>query len=200
MRPIAQADGHDDPGLIDQLVPGVAAVIDDITVGVEDAVGEPVLPHELPDVLDRVEFGAFWRQRDEGDVGWHNEFVGQVPARLIEDQHRMRARRDRGGDLGEVQSHRLNVAGGQNEAGGLTVLRADRTKDIGGSGTLVLQCHGTGAAPGPAPGDLRLLPDAGFVGEPNLYGARVNPLLARDLFQKTGETFLKWSIAPSACA
>jgi hypothetical protein len=29
--------------------------------------------HKLPDVLDRVEFGAFRRQGDNGDVGRHNE-------------------------------------------------------------------------------------------------------------------------------
>ena len=51
-------------------------MIDDIVVRVEDAVGEPVLPHELPDVLDGVEFGAFGRQRDKGDVRRHDELVG----------------------------------------------------------------------------------------------------------------------------
>jgi hypothetical protein len=198
MRPIAQTDGHDGPRLIDQFVPGVGAVIDDIAVGVEDAVGEPVLPHELPDVLDRVEFGAFWRQRHEGNVGWDDEFVRQMPTRLVENQRRMRARRDCGGDLGEMQVHRLDVACRQNQAGGLAVPGADRAKYIGGGGALIALCHGTGAALGPAPGDLRLLADAGFVSEPNLYGARVNPLVARDLVQNTGETFLKCSIAPSA--
>ena len=39
----------------------------------EDAVGEPVIAHELPDVLDRVEFGAFRRQGDNGDIGRHDE-------------------------------------------------------------------------------------------------------------------------------
>ncbi len=153
---------------------------------------------ELPDVLDRVEFGAFWRQRDEGDVWRHDEFVGQMPARLVEDERCMGARRDRGGDRGEVQVHRLDGADGRNETGGFAVLRADRGKDLGGNGALIAQCHGTGAAPRPAAGDLRLLPDTGFVSEPNLYGARVNTLVARDLLQETGETFLKCSIAPSA--
>jgi hypothetical protein len=40
MRPIAQADGHDGPGLRHELVPGLAAVIDQIVVAGEDAVGE----------------------------------------------------------------------------------------------------------------------------------------------------------------
>jgi hypothetical protein len=73
VRPLAQSDGHDAPGLIDKLVPCLAAVIDEIVVRFEDAVREPVIAHELPDVLDRVEFGAFRRQGDNGDVGRHNE-------------------------------------------------------------------------------------------------------------------------------
>jgi hypothetical protein len=52
--PAAQADGHDAPGLFDELVPGITAVIDDITLGVEDAVGQPVVADELPDVLNWV--------------------------------------------------------------------------------------------------------------------------------------------------
>jgi hypothetical protein len=38
MRPISQSDGHDAPRLISELVPGVAAVTDDVVVVQEDAV------------------------------------------------------------------------------------------------------------------------------------------------------------------
>ena len=61
MRPVTQSDGHDAPGLIDEAVPSVAAVIDDIVVRGEDAVGQPVVAHELPEVLDGVQFRALWR-------------------------------------------------------------------------------------------------------------------------------------------
>jgi hypothetical protein len=44
MCPLAQSEGHDAPRLIDQLVPSLAAVVDEIVVGFEDAVGEPVIP------------------------------------------------------------------------------------------------------------------------------------------------------------
>jgi hypothetical protein len=44
-------DGHDFPRLIDERVPGEAAVIDDIVEGFEDPVREPVLSHELLDVF-----------------------------------------------------------------------------------------------------------------------------------------------------
>ena len=57
MGPIAQSDGHDFPGLLGELVPGEAAVIEDVFIGLEDAVGEPVVAQELPDVLDRIELG-----------------------------------------------------------------------------------------------------------------------------------------------
>ena len=43
MCPIAQADGHDCPRLVDEAVPGKAAVIDDVVIGLEDAIGEPVV-------------------------------------------------------------------------------------------------------------------------------------------------------------
>ena len=54
MRPLAQSEGHDPPRLVDELVPCLAAMVDEIVVGFEDAVGEPVGAHELPDVLDLV--------------------------------------------------------------------------------------------------------------------------------------------------
>ena len=51
MGPLAQSEGHDAPGLFDELVPGEAAVVDDVIVGLEDAVLQPVVAHELSDVL-----------------------------------------------------------------------------------------------------------------------------------------------------
>ena len=61
MRPIAQADRHDGPGLIEKLVPGVAAVLDDIGLGGEHPIGEPVVAQILPDILGRIELGRFRR-------------------------------------------------------------------------------------------------------------------------------------------
>ena len=49
--PFAHSDGHDPPRLIDELVPSVAAVIDDVVEGFEDPVREPIFAHELPDVF-----------------------------------------------------------------------------------------------------------------------------------------------------
>jgi hypothetical protein len=43
-----------DPRLVDEVVSGKAAVIEGVVIGLEDAIGEPVLADELPDVFHRV--------------------------------------------------------------------------------------------------------------------------------------------------
>lgn len=59
MRPAAQADGHDTPRLIDEAVPGVATLIEDITVGGEHPVREPVVAHELHTFSTGLSSGHF---------------------------------------------------------------------------------------------------------------------------------------------
>src|SRR5690349_17500912 len=51
MRPFSQAEGHNEPGAVDELVPSTAAMVEDVLVGGEDPVRKPVLAHVLPDVL-----------------------------------------------------------------------------------------------------------------------------------------------------
>src|SRR3954449_4192669 len=46
MGPVAQAERHDAPGLIGEPVPGETAVVEDVAVGREDPVRQPVLAHE----------------------------------------------------------------------------------------------------------------------------------------------------------
>ncbi len=94
MGPIAASDGHDVPRLIDELVPCLAAMVDDVVVGCEDPVRQPVVAHELPYVLDRVELWALCRQRDDAYVGWHLELAGRVPSGLIHQDDCMGAWRD----------------------------------------------------------------------------------------------------------
>ena len=122
MGPVPQSDGHDAPRLVDELVPGVAAMVDDVVVGFEHAVGEPVVAQELPDVFGRIEFGTFRRQRQNGDVRGNVELVGHVPAGLVDHQHGMGAGRDMPGDFRQMQVHRVGVAFGQDERGALAVL------------------------------------------------------------------------------
>ena len=85
MSPVPGSYGDDFPRLIDELVPGIAAVVEDIRVGLEDPVREPVVADELPDVFDWVEFGGSGRQGQESDVIRHLQPLGAMPAGLIED-------------------------------------------------------------------------------------------------------------------
>jgi len=109
----------------------------------------------------------------------------------------MGARRDLGGDFGQVQ---VRIAARHNEGRALAVSGADRAEDIGRCGSLIFRGAGARSALGPTAGDLVLLADPRLVGEPDLYCAGIDALFSPDLFQARGEAFLKSSIAPSACA
>jgi hypothetical protein len=200
MCPLAQSEGHDAPRLIDQLVPSLAAVVDEIVVGFEDAVGEPVIAQELPNVLDRVELGRLRRQRQDGYVDGNNQSRRHVPTGLIDQENGVTTRCDSLGDLRKVQVHCLGVAGWQDQGRALALFRADGTEDVGGGGTLITGSTWAGAALGPTAGDLVLLADTGLVLEPDFYLVAIDCLLVRDGIQARGEAFLKSSITPAACA
>jgi hypothetical protein len=175
-------------------------MVDEIVIGFENTVGEPVVAHILPDVLNRVEFWRFWRQGDNGDVGGHDEARRHVPASLIDQEDGVGTARDRLGDLGEMQVHRLGIAGRQDQGRAFALLRADRAEDVGRGGALIPGCAGTGASLGPAAGDLVLLANTSLICKPDFYLVAVDRLLARDCIQERGEVFLKSLIAPSAWA
>jgi hypothetical protein len=61
VSPIAQSDGHDAPRLVDKAVPSFAGGIEEVLVGLEDAIGEVGLSQELPDVFDGVQLCALLR-------------------------------------------------------------------------------------------------------------------------------------------
>ena len=114
------------PGLIDEFVPGVAAMIDDVLGGFEHAVGEPVVSDELPGILGRVQFGRLGRQEQDGDIGGQIELVRSVPTGLIHQQDGVGIGGDGLGYLGEMQVHRRGVAEGQDEPCRLALGRTDR--------------------------------------------------------------------------
>jgi hypothetical protein len=73
-------------------------MVEDVVVGFEDAVREPIVAHELPDVLDRIELGRFRRQQQERDVVWDGKPLRDMPSRLIKNRGSRRmciARSDR---------------------------------------------------------------------------------------------------------
>ena len=126
--------------------------------------------------------------------------LGQVPSGLIDKKRCVPSGCDVGRDRRHMQAHRLGVAPGQDQADALALLGADSAEDVGRRRALVLRGRWPGAALRPASRDLVLLTDARFIAEPDLYIARIDALLARDLVEKGGEVFLKASMAPSACA
>lgn len=98
-----------------------------------------------------------------------------------------------------MQRHGLGVAAGQDKTGSLAQDGADGAEQISRLGSLIMGRHGAGAASGPAPGDLVLLADAGFVLPPDFYGL-ASRFLGGDFFQAGGEVFLNVSGASAACA
>ena len=137
MCPVPESDGHDPPGLVCDFVPRFAAVIDDIVVVLEDAIGQVVVPHELPEVFDRVELWRSGRQRQQGDVIGKVQGLGCVPAGLIKDQNGVTPGLDLGTDFGEMGVHGVAVAIGHDHAGGGAGLRADGAEDVGPLGSLI---------------------------------------------------------------
>ena len=57
MGQISGSDGQDFPGLVEEGVPAIAALVGEIAAGREGPAPEPRVAHELPDVRDRVQFG-----------------------------------------------------------------------------------------------------------------------------------------------
>ena len=105
---------------------------------------------ELPEVLDRVEFRAVGRQRQEREAIRDQQGVGAVPAGLIEDDDGMGIGRDVGRDLGEVQVHGRGIDVREDQSGGLLGRRADGGEDIGGGVALVARLPRPAAAARPA--------------------------------------------------
>lgn len=104
----------------------------------------------------------------------------------------MSARIDLCADLCQVQVHCMGVGIGHDQPRAFALGRTDRPEDIGPLGALVFGRRRPGAALGPAPGDLVLLPDARFILPPqlNLYILAKSRL---DFRQLAGEAFLKSS-------
>jgi len=196
MRTLPHADGHDAPWLADEVVPGEAAVVDNIVIGFEYPVGEPVVAHELPDILDRVESGAARWERQQGDVGRHDQFGRTVPSSLIEDEHGVGTGCHVEGDLFQMHAHRFPVAAGHDDAGSLAFSRTDRTKDPGRGSPLIARSCGTRSASGPAPSELGLLTDPGSIPPLQLYRRSFGEAVA-DLRQTGLEVVLKMAMSSS---
>src|SRR5260221_14384712 len=105
-------------------------MVEQVLVGCEDTVGEPVVTDELPDVFDRVQFGAFGRQGHEGDVGRNDEVMREMPSGLVEEENGMPAWAGRGGNLAQVQVHGFGIAGRRAGGGTLSFPGAEGTENV----------------------------------------------------------------------
>lgn len=86
MSPLSESDGSDAVRQRGKVAPSGIGGVDDVIDAVEDGVGQPVGAQELPDILDRVQFGSAGRQEDQADIAGQLQLVGGMPSCAIE-QH-----------------------------------------------------------------------------------------------------------------
>ncbi len=166
--PISHSDGHDGFGLIAELVPGLAASLDDGVVVFENEVLEPVLTQVLPDVLDRDQLGRAGRQQEDGEVFRDLEFAGDVPSGTIHQDDGVSLGGDVAADLVKMYLHGTCVGEGQHEGGPLAPPGADGAEVVGVGVSLIggqaWACSGLG----PNSRAAVLLPQPGLVLKPDL--------------------------------
>src|SRR5712672_1620919 len=80
-----------------------------------------------------------------------------MPSGLIDEKDGMGSRCDGVGDFGQMQVHRLGIAGRQDQGSSLSLLRADGSEDVGRGGALIPRSARASAALRPPAGDLVFL-------------------------------------------
>ena len=196
--PIAHTDRGDERRLGGEPVPGFAGGVDDVVVGLEDTVGEPILAQILPDVLDRVELRRARGQPNRRDVGRHSQLGRRVPAGAVEDENGLRVGSNLGRDLVEIELHHLSVGEGQRQRCALAPSGADRAEEIGVLIALIGGLAGPRSAPRRLPDKAVLLADARFVLEPD-FDRRSFGQVPQMRAQNLGEVFLKAATIRSSC-
>src|SRR5450631_4176225 len=106
-----------------------------------------------------------------------------MPSGLVDENDGVGSRCDDLGDFGQMQVHRIGIAGRQDQGGSLSMLRADGSEDVGRCGALIPRSAWASAALGPSAGDLVLLADTSLVLEPDFYLADLDRFFARDFIQ-----------------
>lgn len=133
MCPFSQADGTDNAGECDEVVPHVTGSIDDVVHIIEDGVGQHVGAEELPDVFDRVQFGSTRWQEDQADVARQSEFGGRMPWRPVEQHDGMGSPGHGARNLFDVQLDTVRADKRENEACGHATWSTDcpEQSDVG---------------------------------------------------------------------
>src|ERR1700674_362725 len=104
--PLSGGDGGDSAGLVEQLLPGFLAGIENVVVAFEHPVGEIGLAQVLPDVFGRIELRTCRRQRHHCEVFRHLEFGRSVPAGFVDNEHGVGA----GATFSLISSRCLRIA------------------------------------------------------------------------------------------
>ena len=115
----------------------------------------------------------------------------------IEHERRVSIRSDRAADLGEMHRHNFRIGRGRDDGRRGGALRADGAEDIGPFVSLITRRARARSAFCPDAGQCALLPNAGFVLEPDFERLAFGAL--GELFrERRGEVFLKASCAASS--
>lgn len=165
---------------------------------VEDGIGQPIGAQELPDILDRVQFGCARRQKDQADVARHFELGGGVPPCSIEQHDGMSASCHATRDFLDMQLHAGRAGEWERQASGFAARRADRPEQPGVVVALVGWLAWPRASPGPLPDDAVLLADPGLVLEPDLDRLSLRQMAGVGA-QDAGEVFLNASMTAGSC-
>jgi hypothetical protein len=157
------AERFDASGLGEEASPRGAGGIDDGVVVIEQAEREETLLEIEPQALDRIEFGAAGRQRQQRDVVGHRQVVGDVPSGLIGEHGHVLVIRDRLREPIEELLHRLGVGTRHHQGEGVIGAGLDGGEDVGEGEAPVAQTRQTLAAPLPDMTDTAHLTDARLV-------------------------------------
>jgi len=195
--PRSGCDRSDAVVVVCEECPGVAGLVENVVVTVEDGDREFIATQIFPDVFDRVEFWRVGRQRDERDVVWDGEIFGDVITGAIEDEGGVAARHDPPTDLRQMQGHDLGVGGWDDESRRGTALRTDGAEDVGPFVALIARRTRPCSSLGPDAGQRPLLTDSSLVLEPDFDGF-VFRAVGEPRRDRCGKVFLNASWASSS--
>ena len=117
-----------------------------------------------------------------------------MPSGLIDDDDGVGPGSDGEGYFFQMQVHGDGIADGEDQGCPDASCWTDSAEYPGRAGSLILGCDGARAPFGPAPRNLVLLADPGFVLPPNFYG-RADRESVADFRHSGCEVFLKVSIS-----
>jgi hypothetical protein len=122
-----------------------------------------------------------------------------VIAGAIDDERRMRSRRDPAADFGQMHGHCIGIGGGQDERRRSAALRTDGAKNVGPLVALVAWRARPRSPSGPDAGQRTLLTDSSLVLEPD-FDRLVLGVVGKLCRDRRGEVFLNacW-VSSSVC-